>query len=164
MEKIFNYINGELIDPLKKEWLDNYNPSIGEVYSLIPDSTKEDVENAQQAAKDAFPKWSSSTIKERSVVLQKIADLILERQDDLAFAESVDNGKPLALAKRVDIPRAATNMSFFASAILHENSESHQMSQVAINYTLRKPIGVVGCISPWNLPCLLYTSPSPRDS
>ena len=157
MDKIFNYINGKLLEPLNNQWLDNYNPSIGEVYSLIPDSTKQDVENAQKAAKDAFPEWSNLSINERATVLQRIADLILERQDDLAFAESVDNGKPLALAKKVDIPRAATNMSFFASAILHENSESHQMSQVAINYTLRKPIGVVGCISPWNLPLYLFT-------
>ena len=157
MEKILNYINGKLIEPVSNKWLENYNPAIGTVYSLIPDSTKEDVENAQKAAFNSFHKWSKSSIKERSTVLQKIADLIIERQDDLAMAESIDNGKPLALAKKVDIPRAATNMSFFASAILHENSESHHMSNVAINYTLRKPIGVVGCISPWNLPLYLFT-------
>jgi len=157
MEKILNYINGKLIEPVSNKWLENYNPAIGTVYSLIPDSTKEDVENAQKAALNSFYKWSKSSIKERSTVLQKIADLIIERQDDLAMAESIDNGKPLDLAKKVDIPRAATNMSFFASAILHENSESHQMSNVAINYTLRKPIGVVGCISPWNLPLYLFT-------
>ena len=80
MDKIFNYINGELVEPLNNQWLDNYNPAIGEVYSLIPDSTKEDVENAQKAAKKAFPIWSNSTIKERATVLQRIADLILERQ------------------------------------------------------------------------------------
>ena len=157
MEKILNYINGKLIEPVSNKWLENYNPSIGTVYSLIPDSNQEDVENAQKAALNSFHKWSKSSIKERSIVLQKIADLIIERQDDLAMAESIDNGKPLALAKKVDIPRAATNMSFFASAILHENSESHHMSNVAINYTLRKPIGVVGCISPWNLPLYLFT-------
>ena len=157
MEKILNYINGKLIEPVSNKWLENYNPAIGTVYSLIPDSTKEDVENAQEAAFNSFHKWSKSSIKERSTVLQKIADLIIERQDDLAMAESIDNGKPLAVAKKVDIPRAATNMSFFASAILHENSESHHMSNVAINYTLRKPIGVVGCISPWNLPLYLFT-------
>jgi len=157
MEKILNYINGKLIEPVSNKWLENYNPAIGTVYSLIPDSTKEDVENAQKAAFNSFHKWSKSSIKERSTVLQKIAELIIERQDDLAMAESIDNGKPLAVAKKVDIPRAATNMSFFASAILHENSESHHMSNVAINYTLRKPIGVVGCISPWNLPLYLFT-------
>ena len=157
MEKILNYINGKLIEPVSNKWLENYNPAIGTVYSLIPDSNKEDVENAQKAAFNSFHKWSKSSIKERSTVLQKIADLIIERQDDLAMAESIDNGKPLAVAKKVDIPRAATNMSFFASAILHENSESHHMSNVAINYTLRKPIGVVGCISPWNLPLYLFT-------
>ena len=157
MEKILNYINGKLIEPVSNKWLENYNPAIGTVYSLIPDSTNEDVENAQKAAFNSFHKWSKSSIKERSTVLQKIADLIIERQDDLAMAESTDNGKPLDVAKKVDIPRAATNMSFFASAILHENSESHHMSNVAINYTLRKPIGVVGCISPWNLPLYLFT-------
>ena len=157
MDKILNYINGKLIEPVSNKWLENYNPAIGTVYSLIPDSTNEDVENAQKAAFNSFHKWSKSSIKERSTVLQKIADLIIERQDDLAMAESIDNGKPLAVAKKVDIPRAATNMSFFASAILHENSESHHMSNVAINYTLRKPIGVVGCISPWNLPLYLFT-------
>jgi aminomuconate-semialdehyde/2-hydroxymuconate-6-semialdehyde dehydrogenase len=157
MEKILNYINGKLIEPVSNKWLENYNPAIGTVYSLIPDSNKEDVENAQKAAFNSFHKWSKSSIKERSTVLQKIADLIIERQDDLAMAESIDNGKPLSVAKKVDIPRAATNMSFFASAILHENSESHHMSNVAINYTLRKPIGVVGCISPWNLPLYLFT-------
>jgi aminomuconate-semialdehyde/2-hydroxymuconate-6-semialdehyde dehydrogenase len=157
MDKILNYINGKLIEPVSNKWLENYNPAIGTVYSLIPDSTNEDVENAQKAAFNSFHKWSKSSIKERSTVLQKIADLIIERQDDLAMAESTDNGKPLDVAKKVDIPRAATNMSFFASAILHENSESHHMSNVAINYTLRKPIGVVGCISPWNLPLYLFT-------
>ena len=79
MDKIFNYINGKLVEPLNNQWLDNYNPSIGEVYSLLPDSTKQDVENAQKAAKDAFPEWSNLSINERATVLQRIADLILER-------------------------------------------------------------------------------------
>ena len=157
MQKIFNYINGNLVNSKENKWLENYNPAIGEVYSLIPDSDNQDVESAYIAAQEAFPLWSNKTIKERSEILQKIANLITEKIDELSFAESVDNGKPLALAKKVDIPRAATNMSFFASAILHEKSDAYQMNQVAINYTLRKPIGVVGCISPWNLPLYLFT-------
>ena len=157
MEKIYNYINGDLVKPKEDTWLDNYNPAIGEVYSFIPDSDGQDVDSAYKAAQEAFPLWSKKTLKERSDILQKIANLIIKKLDELSLAESIDNGKPLALAKKVDIPRAASNMSFFATAILHENSDTHQMNQVAINYTLRKPIGVVGCISPWNLPLYLFT-------
>ena len=157
MNKIYNYINGEFISPLKDKWLNNYNPSLGSIYGLIPDSSSKDVALAEQAASKAFPTWSNTPIQKRSYILQKIASLISERIEELALAECIDNGKPLALAKKVDIPRSAANMSFFATAILHENSDAHQMNQIAINYTLRKPIGVVGCISPWNLPLYLFT-------
>jgi aminomuconate-semialdehyde/2-hydroxymuconate-6-semialdehyde dehydrogenase len=157
MKKILNYINGELIEANSKNWIDNYDPSIGKVYSVIPDSDDVDVENAQAAAQAAFPSWSTTSINERSKIIQKIATLIEHKIDDLAFAESEDNGKPLSLAKTVDIPRAASNMSFFSTAILHDSSQSHQMNQEVINYTLKKPIGVVGCISPWNLPLYLFT-------
>jgi aminomuconate-semialdehyde/2-hydroxymuconate-6-semialdehyde dehydrogenase len=157
MKKILNYINGELIEANSKNWIDNYDPSIGKVYSVIPDSDDVDVENAQAAAQAAFPSWSTTSINERSKIIHKIATLIEHKIDDLAFAESEDNGKPLSLAKTVDIPRAASNMSFFSTAILHDSSQSHQMNQEVINYTLKKPIGVVGCISPWNLPLYLFT-------
>ena len=157
MEKIYNYINGEFVKPKEDNWLENYNPATGEVYGSIPDSDEKDVDSAYQAAQEAFPLWSGKTLKYRSDILLKIANLIIKQVDELSLAESIDNGKPLALAKKVDIPRAATNMSFFATAILHENSDAHLMNQVAINYTLRKPLGVVGCISPWNLPLYLFT-------
>ena len=157
MDKILNYINGEFIEPVDKGWINNVDPSIGKVYSLIPDSKDKDVEQAVQAAELAFDKWSNSSIDYRSKILTNIAKLILKNVDDLARAESIDNGKPLSLAKKIDIPRAAKNMAFFASAIKHDSADSHQMNNVAINYTLRKPIGVVGCISPWNLPLYLFT-------
>lgn len=157
MDKIYNYINGDFLTAHEGNWLNNYNPALGAIYGYIPDSDLKDVALAEKAASNAFSSWSNTSIKKRSDVLHKIASLITERLDELALAESVDNGKPLALAKKVDIPRAAANMSFFATAILHENSDSHQMNQIAINYTLRKPIGVVGCISPWNLPLYLFT-------
>ena len=157
MNKIYNYINGKFLSPLEGRWLNNYNPSLGSVYGHIPDSSSIDVALAEQAASKAFPAWSNTPIQKRSNILQKIASLISERIEELALAESIDNGKPLTLAKKVDIPRSAANMSFFATAILHENSDAHQMNQIAINYTLRKPIGVVGCISPWNLPLYLFT-------
>ncbi|WP_159950634.1 aldehyde dehydrogenase [Polaribacter septentrionalilitoris] len=156
--KIKNYINREFVNPISNSWLDNYNPAIGEVYGQIPNSSKEDVEKAYQAAAKAFPKWSNFTLEERSKILSKIADLILEKLDFLAEAESKDNGKSISLAKQVDIPRAASNFRFFANAITQFSSESHESVGLnAINFTLRQPIGVVGCISPWNLPLYLFT-------
>jgi aminomuconate-semialdehyde/2-hydroxymuconate-6-semialdehyde dehydrogenase len=156
--KIQNYINGKFVNPILDNWLDNFNPSIGEIYGQIPNSSKEDVEKAYQAAAKAFAKWSNTTLEERSKILSKIADLILEKLDFLATAESKDNGKPISLAKLVDIPRAASNFQFFANAITQFSSESHESVGLnAINFTLRQPIGVVGCISPWNLPLYLFT-------
>ena len=157
MMHIQNYIGGGLVHPSSNLFLDNYNPAIGKVYSYIPDSDQEDVSEAYKAARKAFPAWSKTTREERFNVMMRIAALIEERHDELALAESIDNGKPVKLAQHVDIPRAASNIRFFATAILHYASESHDMDGVAINYTLRKPIGVVGCISPWNLPLYLFT-------
>lgn len=155
---IKNYINGEFINPIKNNWLDNYNPAVGEVYGQTPNSSNEDVEKAVEAAAKAFPKWSNTTLDERSKILSKIATLILEKLDFLAAAESKDNGKPISLAKQVDIPRAASNFQFFANAITQFSSEAHEsVGFNAINFTLRQPVGVVGCISPWNLPLYLFT-------
>jgi aminomuconate-semialdehyde/2-hydroxymuconate-6-semialdehyde dehydrogenase len=156
--KIQNYINGEFVNPIQGKYLDNYNPAIGEVYGQIPNSTKEDVEKAYEAAAKAFLNWSNSTLEERSTIISKIADLILAKIDLLAEAESKDNGKPISLAKQVDIPRAASNFQFFANAITQFASEAHESIGLnAMNFTLRQPIGVVGCISPWNLPLYLFT-------
>ena len=155
---IKNYINGEFVNTTQDNWLDNYNPTIGEIYGQIPNSSKEDVEKAYKAAAIAFPKWSNTTLEERSKILSKIADLILEKLDFLAAAESKDNGKPISLSKQVDIPRAASNFQFFANAITQFSSEAHEsVGLSAVNFTLRQPIGVVGCISPWNLPLYLFT-------
>ncbi len=157
MQKIKNYINGELIEPISKQYIDNYNPATGKVYSLLPDSDEQDVELATEAALAAFPKWSVTPKEERSRILLKISELIEKNLDRLAIAESTDNGKPVSLARIVDIPRAASNFHFYATAILHYASESHAMEDTAINYTLRTPVGVAGCISPWNLPLYLFT-------
>ncbi|PQJ78644.1 aldehyde dehydrogenase [Polaribacter porphyrae] len=156
--KTQNYINSEFVNPIQDNWLENYNPAIGEIYGQIPNSTKEDVEKAYEAAEKAFPSWSNTSLEERSKILSKIADLILEKLDFLATAESKDNGKPISLAKQVDIPRAASNFQFFANAITQFSSEAHESVGLgAVNFTLRQPIGVVGCISPWNLPLYLFT-------
>src|SRR5574343_1903941 len=157
MDKIQNYINGELIAPVSNQYIENFDPSRGKVYSLIPDSNEKDVELAVNAAKNAFKGWSNTSKEIRSRILQKIAFLIEDNLDKLAFIESVDNGKPLHLAKTVDIPRAAANFNFYATGILHYSSHAHSMEDTAINYTLRQPAGVAGCISPWNLPLYLFT-------
>lgn len=157
MLQIRNYIDGKLVEPTKNNWLPNMEPATGKQYAQIPDSDEEDIALATQAAQAAFPAWSTTPAKERSAILDRISKLIEEKLDFLAAAESKDNGKPLSLAREVDIPRARDNFHFFATAILHFASEAHQMEDSAINYTERNPIGVVGCISPWNLPLYLFT-------
>ncbi len=155
---IQNYINGEFVTPILGGTLDNYNPSSGEVYGQIPNSTSEDVQLAYEAAKDAFPHWSKTTLEERSRILINISELLESNLERFAAAESKDNGKPLRLATQIDIPRAASNFRFFGNAITQFAAESHESVGLdAVNFTLRQPIGVVGCISPWNLPLYLFT-------
>jgi aminomuconate-semialdehyde/2-hydroxymuconate-6-semialdehyde dehydrogenase len=156
MEKIANYINGELIPPKSSQYMDDINPATAEIFAQIPLSDEEDLKSAIASAEKAFPVWSNLSPKERAGYLYKISALIKENLDDLAKAESQDTGKPLHLAQTVDIPRASANMEFFAHAITQFSSESHA-GQNSINYTLRQPVGVVACISPWNLPLYLFT-------
>lgn len=157
MQKILNYINGELVEPVSGKFLDNHNPAEGKVYSLVPDSDAADVNKAVEAAQQSFEAWATMPVEKRSAILQKIADLIDRDLDKLALAESIDQGKPVKLAKAVDIPRASSNMRFFATGAIHYASEAHVTGSEAINYTLRTPVGVAGCISPWNLPLYLFT-------
>ena len=158
MTKIQNFINGKYVNPISNNWMDNYCPTNGEVYGQIPNSSKDDVEVAYNAAKKAFPLWAQTTLDERSRIIIKISELLEDNLQRFAEAESKDNGKPVSLAKSVDIPRAASNFRFFGNAITQFASESHEsVGQDAINYTLRQPIGIVGCISPWNLPLYLFT-------
>ena len=155
--KLQNYIGGELTAPESNEYLDNFNPATGEIYSLIPDSDERDVKRAVKAAKNAFPVWSKMSAEQRHDVLIGVSALIERDLDELAEAESIDNGKPKSLAKAVDIPRAVSNFKFYATAGMHTANEAHEMTGQAINYTLRQPLGVVGCISPWNLPLYLFS-------
>jgi len=154
---ISNYIGGAFTAPAGGKYIENINPATGEIYSQIPDSTIEDVDLAVAAAQAAFPKWSTTPAEEKFKVLNRIAELIDQNLDALALAETNDNGKPLWLSKKVDIPRASSNFRFFATGLMHFATESHHMEDKAINYTLRQPVGVVGCISPWNLPLYLFT-------
>jgi aminomuconate-semialdehyde/2-hydroxymuconate-6-semialdehyde dehydrogenase len=152
-----NFIGGQFVAPISGQFMDNVNPATGEVFGQIPDSNDSDVAAAVKVAQKAFPIWSITPVEERFKILNRIATIIDERLDELALAETGDNGKPLWLSKRVDIPRASANFRFFATGIMHFSAESHTMEDKAINYTLRQPIGIVGCISPWNLPLYLFT-------
>lgn len=157
MLQIENYIGGELVRPASGEFLDNFNPATGEVYSQIPDSDERDVQAAVDSANEAFPVWSATSPEERFTILMRLVGLIERDLEPLALAESIDNGKPVSLARMVDIPRGISNFRFYATAAMHTANESHDTIGQAINYTLRQPLGVVGCISPWNLPLYLFT-------
>ena len=152
-----NYIGGHFIGPLSGHFINNINPATGVLSGQIPNSDEKDVAIAVQAAQKAFPAWSVTSPEKRFEILNNIARLIDENLDTLALAETNDNGKPLWLSKEVDIPRSSSNFRFFATAIMHFASESHYMEGRAVNYTIRQPIGIVGCISPWNLPLYLFT-------
>ncbi len=157
MLTLTNYIAGQQTAPIGGDYLDNFEPATGIVSARIPQSGAEDLEVAVDAARRAFPEWSGATAAVRADALRRLADLIRRDSHELARAESMDNGKPIALAREVDIPRAAANLDFFAAAATQFFSESHATDANTLNYTLRKPHGVVACISPWNLPLYLFT-------
>lgn len=157
MQKISNYIDGNLIGPASGNYLQNYDPAQGKVYNLIPDSDADDIGQAVTAAVNAFPSWSQMKVERRAAILLRIADLIDKNIEQLTLAESIDSGKPISQARTVDIPRASANLRFFATAAIHFASEAHITGNEAINYTTRTPVGVAGCISPWNLPLYLFT-------
>lgn len=159
-----NFIDGEFVDPAGEDWLDVIEPATGARYARCPASDRADVDRAVEAAQAASETWANTPARERSAIMMRIADGIEQHLDRLALAESIDSGKPISLARSVDIPRAAENFRFFATAILHTRSDLHEMDGAtgptggsALNYTLRRPLGVVGLISPWNLPLYLLT-------
>ncbi|MBD3869030.1 MAG: aldehyde dehydrogenase [Acidobacteria bacterium] len=157
MRTILNFIDGDARESSSGRTLDNFEPATGEVYSQVADSDADDIHAAYLAARDAFPAWSKTPASERSSILLDIAGAIEANLQRYAEAESRDTGKPVRLAATVDIPRAVSNLRFFATAILHTASELHATDHEALNYTLRRPRGVAGLISPWNLPLYLLT-------
>jgi aminomuconate-semialdehyde/2-hydroxymuconate-6-semialdehyde dehydrogenase len=157
MRKIQHFIFGEKVAPKSGEYLENFNPSTGKVWTYLARGNAADIESAVESAKKAFPVWSALSAEERSRILMKIADGIEVRQDEFARLESQDQGKPVQLASKMDISRAVLNFRFFAQAILHHENESTQSDAQTLNYVLRKPVGVAGLISPWNLPLYLLT-------
>jgi aminomuconate-semialdehyde/2-hydroxymuconate-6-semialdehyde dehydrogenase len=157
LTRLANLIDGRLVPPQTDHWLDVFEPATGEVFAECPDSAAADVVAATDAAQRAASGWAATPVEQRARLLQRLADLIEARLDAFAALESRDSGKPVRLARSVDIPRAVSNLRFFAAAVTAWSSESHAMEAGAINYTLRQPLGVVGCISPWNLPLYLFT-------
>src|SRR5215467_8415192 len=155
--RIQNFIDGEFVEPITRRYLDNVEPATGKPYSQVADSDARDVDVAVAAAEKAFINWSKKPAAERSRFLLHVADLIERDLEKFARAESIDTGKPISLARSLDIPRAVANFRFFATAILHTESEAHITDNVAFNYTLRQPRGIVGLISPWNLPLYLLS-------
>jgi aminomuconate-semialdehyde/2-hydroxymuconate-6-semialdehyde dehydrogenase len=155
--QLANFIGGEFRAPISGGYFDDINPATADVIARIPASDERDVDAAVRAARAAFPAWSRTPAAERSSLLLKLADLIERDLEDLAKTESIDSGKTVTLAKRLDIPRAVANFRFFATAILHQASQAYMTDAAALNYTLRQPLGVVGLISPWNLPLYLLS-------
>lgn len=153
--QVLNFVDGAFQNT--PQVLENVTPSTGKVFGTIPRSGAAEVDQAMAAAKRAFPAWSKTPAAERAACLERLADAIRDHAAMLAKEEARDNGKPVSLAAHVDIPRAEKNLRFYASGVQHYASESHAMEGEAINYTLRKPLGVVACISPWNLPLYLFT-------
>src|SRR5881275_1538879 len=157
LERIENFIDGKFAEPVGGKYLDNIEPATGKPYSQVADSDTREVDLSVAAAEKAFAGWSQTSATDRSRILLRIADLLERDLEKLARAESIDTGKPLSLARALDIPRAASNFRFFATAILHTHSEAYRTDNVALNYTLRQPRGVAGLISPWNLPLYLLS-------
>ncbi|MGC1548315.1 MAG: aldehyde dehydrogenase [Rhodanobacter sp.] len=160
--RLANLIDGRLQAPANGRYLDIFEPATGAVFAHCPDSDAADVAAAVQAAQHAAPGWATTPVEQRAHLLHRLADLIEARLDEFAALESRDSGKPIKLARTVDIPRAVSNLRYFAAAIMTWSSESHttevgSIDAGAVNYTLRQPLGVVGCISPWNLPLYLFS-------
>ena len=156
MQRDPHWINGRPCEPANGQWLDVFDPATGEVAAQVADGDARDVDAAVAAAQAAFPAWSSLPNSERARWLERLADAIEARLDEFAQVEASDGGKPLALARDIEIPRAISNLRFFAHAATQFASESHH-GEAGLNYSLRLPLGVAGCISPWNLPLYLFT-------
>jgi aminomuconate-semialdehyde/2-hydroxymuconate-6-semialdehyde dehydrogenase len=153
-----HFINGQFVDSQNKKTFNNINPATEEVLGTVAEGGKEEVDYAVSAARRALNgPWKNTTLQERSRILRRIGDLILERQEELAHLESLDTGKPFSLANSIDVPRAAYNFHFFADYIISIGTEAYQQDQQALHYSYRRPVGVVGIIKPWNLPLLLLT-------
>lgn len=157
MIEIQNFINGQMMRAMSGKTLDVYEPRTGKIYARAPLSESNDVQAAIQAAKEAFPAWSQLSKAQRAAHLRELATLILEHREELILAESRDNGKPVRLSRAVDIPRSATNFEYFANLLTSVQEPSFETRPGVLNFVRPMPLGVVTCISPWNLPLYLFT-------
>lgn len=156
-QTLANLIDGRAQAPRAGRYLDVFEPAVGAVFARCPDSDASDVDAAVAAARTAAAGWAATAPERRAQHLNRLADLVERELDTLAELESRNSGKPVALARSLDIPRAVANLRFFAAAITQWAGESHASDDDTLNYTLRQPLGVVACISPWNLPLYLFT-------
>ena len=153
-----HFINGRYFSSESGKTFDNMNPATQEVIGKVSEGGKKEIDLAVAAARRALNgRWKNMTGEERIRIIRKIGDIILERKDELAKLETLDTGKPLSLSSTMDIPRAAFNFHFFADFMRGVGTEAYQTDDIAINYAVRRPVGVVGLINPWNLPLLLLT-------
>lgn len=154
--KILNYIKGKFNEPISSEWMDNFSPSTGEVIGSIPLSGDADVRSAIAAAKSALPQWSSLDPSDRALWLDKIADCLEEKFEEIAHLESMDTGKPISLARSVDARRSVSNFRFFSEMIRDREDEVFEMED-ATNIVKLRAVGVGALITPWNLPLYLLS-------
>lgn len=153
-----HFINGKYCSSVDHKTFENINPATEEVIGTVAEGGKKEIDLAVAAARKALNgPWKEISTQERSKIIRRIGDIILERIDELAMLETLDTGKPLWLAKQLDIPRAAYNFHFFADYMISVGTEAYEQDNIAINYAVRRPVGVVGLINPWNLPLLLLT-------
>ena len=154
--RLTHWIDGEAREAANGRWLEVFDPATGKPFAEVARGDATDVDAAIAAAQRAFPAWSALPNSERARWLEELADALEARLEDFAHVESRDGGKPIRLAREIEIPRAVSNLRFFAHAATQFSSESHH-GQAGLNYTLRQPLGVVATISPWNLPLYLFT-------
>lgn len=156
MQKILNFIDGKMVEPVSGQFFDNEDPATGQTYSHVPDSDGKDLDRAVAAAKKAFPLWRDMTAEARSAVMHRLADLLEKNQEKFARAECIDNGRPLSFCLSANIARSIANLRIYAEAGKSFGGEKFLSDKVE-SYTLRQPFGVIATISPWNLPLMLFT-------
>lgn len=160
MKHYRNYINGQWVE--SPRIFEDISPVDGSLVAMVHEAGREQVDEAIQAGQRALSgEWGRTNATQRVALLRRIADEMERRQDDFLAAEMADTGKPLAIASTIDVPRGIANFRTFADILATAPLDSHRLDLAdgayALNYAVRKPLGVVGVISPWNLPLLLLT-------
>jgi len=155
--KYDNYIGGEWVAPKNGQYFDNISPIDGKPFTAVARSTAEDIELALDAAHSAFPKWSRTSVTERSNIMLKIAERIEENLNFLAACESVDNGKPIRESINADLALVVDHFRYFAGVIRAEEGTASELDEHTVSLNIKEPIGVVGQIIPWNFPLLMAT-------